>query len=252
MVGEEKISFANSRGQTLVGVLQQGDPRKASGGVILCHGMESDKESEKLVFLSRELVRTGIATLRFDFSYSGESSGRFEEITYSGGVEDLTAAYRFLLSRQAGKIAVWGSSMGGTVALLFAAQEATVAALVTVAAPIHPKKIAQKLLTPEQVRRWRKQGYTFYQGQRINVSLLDDLERIDILKSAAAITCPVLIIHGDRDETVPVEEAYELFHQLSEFKKLSILEGADHRLSDPALMNHAVVESIEWISQNLG
>jgi pimeloyl-ACP methyl ester carboxylesterase len=251
MVGEDKVSFANSRGQTLVGVLHYAEPQKASGGAILCHGMESDKESEKLVFLSRELARTGIPTLRFDFAYAGESSGSFEEITYSGGVEDLKAAYCFLLGRQARKIAILGSSMGGTVALLFAAQEPTVAALVTVAAPIHPKKITEKLLTPEQMCQWREQGYTYYHGQRINVSLLDDLERIDILKSASRIACPVLIIHGERDETVPVEEAYELHDQLSDSKKLAILKGADHRLSDPSLMKHVVVESMNWISQNV-
>ena len=122
---EEKISFTNSRGDTLSGVLHHAEKHPARGAVILCHGMESDKNSEKLVFLSRELARRGVLALRFDFSYVGESSGKFEDITYSGEVEDLKAAYALLRSRHAGKTAILGSSMGGTVALMFAAREPT-------------------------------------------------------------------------------------------------------------------------------
>jgi alpha/beta superfamily hydrolase len=172
---EEKVSFANPGGQKLDGVLhhpQAGIPR---GGVILCHGMESNKDSDKLVLFSRELARLNLLALRFDFACA--DPGKFEEITYSGEVEDLVAALAFMRDRHAGKIALLGSSMGGTVALLFAAQHADVATVVTIAAPVHPERFTSRLLTPAQVQQWRKTGYTFYHGRRINVSLLHDLER---------------------------------------------------------------------------
>ena len=51
--------------------------------------MESNKESDKLVRLGRSLSESGMLALRFDFFCAGESSGRFEEITYSDEVEDL-------------------------------------------------------------------------------------------------------------------------------------------------------------------
>jgi alpha/beta superfamily hydrolase len=41
--------------------------------------MESNKDSEKLIFLGQQLAQRGILTLRFDFSYVGESSGKFKE-----------------------------------------------------------------------------------------------------------------------------------------------------------------------------
>lgn len=248
---EGVVSFPNGRGDILKGVLHHPHGTRACAAAILCHGMESSKESEKIVSLSRSLAQRGILTLRFDFSYTGESSGKFEDITYSGEVEDLRAAFNFTLRHGVSKVAVLGSSMGGTVGLLFAAQDTKVAALVTVSAPVHPEKITETLLTAEQVEQWRQLGYILYHGQRINLSLLQDLENIHVPSAAQKISCPVLIIHGDADETVPVEEAYELYGCLPAVKKLSILKGADHRLSDPVQMNRAIQESIDWFAYHL-
>ncbi len=248
---QEKVSFSNARGNKLSGVLHHPGQEAGSGAVILCHGMDSTKESKKLVFLGEALALRGFTALRFDFAYVGESDGKFEDITYTGEVEDLKAAYALIQNRGAGKIAIIGSSMGGSVALLFAALEPKVAVLVTVAAPIHPEQFPRRILTPEQMQEWRESGFTIYNGQRLNVSLLDDLEKLNIPESARKIICPVLILHGDRDNIVPVREAHELHGYLPNPKKLTILKGVDHRLSDPALMTQAVSEAIEWICQHM-
>ncbi|HEY3168625.1 MAG TPA: alpha/beta fold hydrolase, partial [Candidatus Binatia bacterium] len=145
MAFEHPTTFINSRGQKLAGVLNH-PPAQPTAGVILCHGMESNKESEKIVTLSRRLSKQEVLALRFDFAGSGESEGKFEDLTYSGEVEDLRAAYNLVLQYGPKKIGIFGSSMGGTVALLFAAQEQNVAALVTLAAPVHPEKISERFL----------------------------------------------------------------------------------------------------------
>jgi putative redox protein len=224
---------------------------RAGGAVILCHGMESDKNSEKLIFLARRLAERGILALRFDFAYVGESSGRFEDITYSGEVEDLEAAYGLVQERRAGKTAVLGSSMGGTVALLFAAIEHQVAALVTLAAPVHPENFPRRVLTGSQLQNWRKCGFTFFNGRRLNVSLLEDLERINVPESARKINCPVLVLHGNADEVVPVGEAHELHGCLGGMKRLTIFDGGDHRLSNPVLMERAVEEALDWLTTHV-
>jgi uncharacterized protein len=213
--------------------------------------MESNKESEKLMRLGQTLAERGMLALRFDFSYVGESSGKFEEITYSGEVEDLAAAFSLIVRQKPGKIGILGSSMGGTVALLFAAKQQTVASLVTIAAPLHPEQFPKRILTPGQFQQWRDQGFTIHNGQRLNVSLLHDLEKINVVEAAKKIVCPVLILHGNADAVVPVEEAYELYGCLPDSKKLLILNGADHRLSDPALMTRAIGESVDWLCQHL-
>lgn len=248
---EERVSFSNDRGQTLKGVLHHPAGSQRHAAAILCHGMESNKESEKLVALGRRLAEKGILALRFDFSYAGESSGKFEDITYSGEVEDLRAAFNFILGFRAEKVGLFGSSMGGTVALLFAAQEKRLAAIVTVAAPLHPEKFTEKLLTQQEVEQWRASGFITYHGQRIKLSFLDDFQTVDVPQAAKRIACPVLILHGDRDNTVPVEEARELYALLSGPKEITILKGADHRLSDPSQLRRALDESVNWLTHHL-
>lgn len=249
---EEKISFTSSSGKTLAGVLHHPAEVPKRGVVILCHGMDSNKNSDKLVYLGRVLAKCGILTLRFDFACVGESTGKFEDITYSGEVEDLRAACSFMRNRDAGKIALIGSSMGGTVALLFAAEDPDIAAIVTIAAPAHPEAFPRRILSPEQLKQWRDRGFTFYNGRRLNLTLLEDLDTIDVLQSARQIACPVLIIHGESDEVVPVEEAHELNACLSGKKKLLVLKGTDHRLSDPLMMQQALTAAVDWLTEHVG
>lgn len=248
---QERIVFTNSRGDRLSGVFDHPESPKSRGAVILCHGMESNKNSEKLAWLGAALARRGILVLRFDFSYAGESSGKFEDITYSGEVDDLRAAYALLQSQDPAKIAILGSSMGGSVALLFAAEEPEIAALVTVAAPIHPEQFPARTLTARQMEQWRDRGFTLYHGQKLNVSLLHDLEKIRILEAAPRITCPVLIIHGSADEVVPVKEAHELDGCLRTEKQMLILQGGDHRLSDATIMQRAMTAALDWVTKHV-
>lgn len=251
MNDEEEVFFPNGRGRTLKGVFHHPASGKSLSAAILCHGMESNKESDKIVALSRALAEKGILALRFDFSYARESSGKFEDITYSGEVEDLRAAYDFVLRLPVEKIGILGSSMGGTVALLFAAQEKRIAALAAIAAPLHPDRITETLLSKEEVERWRREGFLFYHGRRINISLLKDLENIDVPKAVKQISCPVLIVHGDQDETVAVAEAQELYAHIEAPKRLAILRGADHRLTRPAHLQRALDESRDWLVHHL-
>jgi len=80
MTSPQTIPFVNCRGETLVGVLYFA-AAASNAAALLCHGMESDKSSAKLIFRAERLAVRGIHALRFDFSYVGESSDRFENLT---------------------------------------------------------------------------------------------------------------------------------------------------------------------------
>ena len=244
---EQPICFYNRRGDRLAGILHL-PVDVGSQAVVLCHGMDSHKESEKLVKLGRQLAQRGIAALRFDFSYVGESSGKYEELTCRGEVEDLAAAYDLLKLRGFERIALFGSSLGGTVALLFAGREPALKAVATLAAPLHPERLPQRLLPGQEIAAWRQRGYGIYNGRRLNTTLFDDFETLDMPKQVEAINCPVLILHGDQDEIVPVEEAQELHDRLPGPKRITILAGADHRLSNPLDMDRAINEALEWLA----
>ena len=102
-----------------------------------------------------------------------------------------------------------------------------------------------------ELRQWRDRGFILFNGNRLNISLLEDLESLDIAACARKVLCPVLVLHGDADSIVPVAEAYELHNCLRNSKRLTILPGADHRFSKPEAMRGAIDEAIDWLTQHV-
>ena len=120
--------------------------------VITCHGLYSSKDSRKYVDIARRFCREGIAVLRFDFRGCGESGGRFEETSLVGRIEDLDDALNSVKEKGYESVGVTGSSLGGTVAVLTAAKDKRVKALVTWATPCH----LNELLRGEAVEGLKK------------------------------------------------------------------------------------------------
>jgi putative redox protein len=250
----EAVTMTSRRGIRLAGVLHVPETSRdftALPAIILCHGMESTKEGTKHQALAARLTALGYVCLRFDFSYVGESGGRFEDLTISGEVEDLGGAVDFLASRGTTRFGVIGSSLGGTVAVLFAGDEPRVRALVTIAAVALPLGIVRRM-DPAAVAAWRQTGVRVAEGGgTLRRDFLDDLERVDVLGAARRLTAATLVTHGDDDQVVPVADAHALFAALPEPKALAITPRCDHRYSDPAHLEELLDRSVEWMATHL-
>ncbi|MBL7205983.1 MAG: prolyl oligopeptidase family serine peptidase [Candidatus Aenigmarchaeota archaeon] len=61
------------------------------------------------------------------------------------------------------------------------------------------------------------------------------------------IKCPVLIIHGDQDESVPLDQSKSAMKYLSNNSKLEIVEDGDHRLNEK--INIIVPLSVNWFKK---
>jgi uncharacterized protein len=249
----ERVTLMSRRGVRLAGLLQTpsgaGDLAHAPV-VVLCHGMESTKEGTKHQALASRLDALGYASLRFDFSYVGESEGQFEDLTIGGEVDDLAGACAFLRARGASALAIVGSSLGGTVALLYAASDPQVRALVTIAAVSRPLGIVERL-GPEVVATWRRTGYREEATGRLKREFLDDLARHDVLAAARVLHAATLVTHGETDDVVPVADAYALHAALPAPKSLAIRPGCDHRYSDPVHLAALLDDTIAWITMHL-
>lgn len=244
------MSFASRRGNRLVGVVHPADRAAPAPGVILCHGMESTKEGTKHRRLAAWLAERGVAVLRFDFSYVGESEGDFEDLTFSGEVDDLAGAWSFFRPRTSGTVAIVGSSMGGAVALLFAAQEPAVHAIATIAAVGRPARALEEL-RPTELDRWRSDGVFSLGGMRLKSMFLEDLERLDVLAACRKVACPVLVTHGGADRVVPISDGEEIAAALGARARLAIYPGADHRFSRPADLDALLADLGAWLVEQL-
>ena len=248
---EERVHFPSRRGNRLVGIVH---PASGAGSerpaVILCHGMESTKEGTKHKLLGERLSQRGFDVLRFDFSYVGESEGEFEDLSFRGEVEDLAGAWKFMRERGADPVGILGSSMGGTVALLFAASEPAVAALATIAAVADLRRSLAEL-RPAEIERWRRDGVFSLAGMRLKKAFLEDVETLDVLAACREIRCPTFVAHGDADRVVPVADGEAIAAALGGEHRLKIYPGADHRFSKPSDLEAMLDDTSAWLATHL-
>jgi len=235
--------------------LPDGEPTTA---VLLCHGFKGYKDYGFFPRLASSLAEAGCIAHRFNFSHSGmtnntdtfERPDLFEADTWGKQLDDLftvakAAAAGELPGHDAGLQQVWfGHSRGGVTAIL-AAHRASVegrtprpAALVTASAPDYACNMDEpsRAALREEGSMESPSGRT---GQRLRVgrAWLDEIEadpdRFDPTKCLPQVTCPLLIIHGDHDPTVPVRAAHNLAAVAKGETQLHIIEQTQHTFDCP-------------------
>jgi dipeptidyl aminopeptidase/acylaminoacyl peptidase len=179
-----------------------------------------------------------MAMLRFDFRGMGESEGRAEDDTVSRRIVDLGSALSFIRSRLGPKVrlGLLGSSLGGYVTLIRASMDKEIRAGVVWATPFH----LDDLKSNEGTEGYPLPGEGFF----------EDLPKHRLLPLLSKIS-NCMVIHGEKDELVPVDQAWEIFHGLSEPKEIHTIEGADHRLTEPKHRQRAIDLSVEWFKKYL-
>lgn len=232
----EKAIF-KSEGQRLAGVLHLPE-KKNPPCVIASHGLLSSKDSEKYIGLGNRLSHEGIAMLRFDFRGIGESEGRMEDDTISRRIVDLGSAIDFIRTRQdlGTQIGLLGSSLGGYVSLIRAFMDKEVRTVVIWATPFHLDDLKSNKGT---------EGHPVPEE-----AFFKDLPKHRFLPLLSKVSS-CMVIHGEKDELVPVDQAREIFQGLGEPKEIHIIEGADHRLTHPAHRALAMELSAEWFKKAL-
>jgi esterase/lipase len=227
-----KENFVRFGEYRLAGVLHSPN-EKTAACVITCHGLYSGKDSEKYVSIGHRFCGESLAVLRFDFRGCGESGGLFEETSLTGRIEDLKSALDFVEEQGYESIGVMGSSLGGTVAVLTAEKDRRVKALVTWATPCRLNELFREGLL---------EGFE---------KLKQDVSKYDVIKAVKDVHCPILIVHGSLDQHVPPSHAKVLYENANQPKDVNIIEGADHRLTDPVHREKAVELTLNWFKRYL-
>jgi len=232
----EKVSF-KSEGYRISGVLhlpEQKNPRC----VIASHGLLSGKNSEKYIALGEQISREGMAMLRFDFRGIGESEGREEDNTISKKIADLSSAIDFIRTYPilGNRIGLIGSSLGGLLSLIKASGDKQIKAVVIWATPLHLDDLGSK----KQEEDYPLPPEAFF----------EDLPKHRLLPLLHKVS-NCLVIHGEEDELVPLDQALGIFYNLSVPKEIHVIGGADHRLTDPAHRQRAIELSVDWFKKYL-
>ena len=187
--------------------------------LVFLPGYASDMEGAKALALDSFAEQRGVAMLRLDYSGTGSSGGRFEDGTLGLWLEEALAALDQLTD---GPLIVVGSSMGGWIALHLALlRPGRVRALVGIAA------------APDFTDWGFADGETA-ERQGLARGFWESGQQLLLLGKPLAIDCPVRLIHGERDEDVPLDVAFRTLRALrSADVQLTIIKGGGHRLSEP-------------------
>jgi len=220
--------------------------------VIYLPGWESTKEQG--IEFGLEVARRGVGVLLCDGPGIGEAvlfRGLINRHDYEVPV---SAAFDYLAARpevDAERIAVVGSSMGGYRAARAAAFEPRLAAAVAWGAIWDFGAIWRRNL--------EKPGSTLptTMAHALHVMGGDSLDHVTELMApwtldghAERIACPLLVVHGERDVQIPLDDAVCLYQQASsnakELKVFTVEEGgAAHCQNDNRILAHEYIG--DWL-----
>ena len=248
------------KGQQIVGMLHLPDGRGRVPGVLLLHGFTGHKAEIHRMFvkLSRKLAAHGIASLRFDFRGSGDSAGEFEEMTIRSQVADATEALKFLTRQKrvnAKCLAIVGLSMGGAIASHVVGREkGRIKSLVLLAPVAEGAGILDELATPEAVASLAQTGITDHGGNLVGVEFIRQFAEMKPLREVAKAACPVLLMHGEKDDVVPSyhSDLYErVLHSHKRMVKKVIVPQADHTFNKHLWEERVLTETVDWLGETL-
>jgi uncharacterized protein len=213
-----QFTIPSNEGLPIRGNLESGDRPRALA--VLVHGFKGFKDWAFFPWLATRLSQHRMAVCRFNMSRSGigedpETFDRldlFRDDTYSIELADLRTVVRHA-QQEFPRLPTFlvGHSRGGGIALLGAADLENVRGVVAWS----PISRADRWDEATKMK-WREDGSLDIVNQRtrqvmqMSPAVLDDYEanqeRLDILAAVSSLSVPVLVVHGARDESVPVEE----------------------------------------------
>ena len=218
----ESVEFVTEDGVTIRGWWF---PRQESNQVVVgCTGHKGVKSD--LLGIGSGLWRAGNNVLLFDFRGCGESDAASPSLAHNE-LPDARAAVLYAQRRLPGaRLGLIGYSMGAAVAILVAATDSSIRAVVADSSFLGMREVVGHAFTrfrlpplpmlglTDTVNRWRY-GYRF-----AAVRPLDVVRRVS--------PRPILLIHGEDDRIVPVEHARHLYDVAGESKELWITAGTPH------------------------
>jgi hypothetical protein len=158
------------------------------------------------------LREVGFSVLAYDYRGYGSSRGRpSERALYA----DIDAAYLYLtdsLKVPPERIIAFGQSLGGAVAVDLASR----------------KKLGGLIVESSFVSAFRVMT---------KIPLLP-FDKFNSIRKIGRVRCPVLVIHGDRDSTIPLWHGKSLYDAANDPKQLVVIPEGDHNYIPPGAAEH--------------
>ena len=236
-------------GLELRGELHVPSRDRSHPALCICHGIPAtppDPADKGYALLAEQFCHAGFATLTFNFRGTGRSQGTLDIL---GWTHDLQAALDLLYGlKEVDRkyVCLLGFSGGAVVSVYAAAHDPRVSLVATCACPADFHSLHHKETPVETIQRFRQIGAirdkdfppSIKEWQR-GFETITPINWIDRISPR-----PLLLVHGDADELIPLEHARRLYQKAKEPKELKIIPGAQHRMRlDKAAMDFV----LDWL-----
>lgn len=196
--------------------------------------------------LAERFRAIGFVTMIFNFRGTGLSQGNLDML---GWTHDLKAAVDFLCNQDevdSSRLCLLGSSGGAAISVYVAAHDPRVSSVVTFACPADFAFLPTKENAKSLLDRFRSIGV--FRDTDFPPSVEEWLEGFSTVSPIRWVDKisprPLLLIHGDKDDVVPIDHAFRLYEKAREPKEIITISGAGHRLR---LEEKAITTAIDWL-----
>lgn len=218
--------------------------------VIFCHGYKGFKDWGAWDVMGKAIAEAGYCFVKFNFSHNGGTVEQpidfpdleaFGNNNYTKELDDLGDVIDWIETNfkdnfaiDTSKIYLIGHSRGGGISILKTAEDSRITKLITLASVCDFEK---RTATISDLEQWKNDGVKYVTNGRTKqqmphyfqfyTNFIQNKERLNIEAACKNITVPQLIIHGDADTSVYIQEAENL-HAWNPSSQLSIIKDADH------------------------
>ena len=264
----EKEIVLNTATGNIYGTLLQTDnnAKKEIIALLICGSGPTDRDgnnpqlkNNSIKYLAEALSNAGIPSVRYDkrgIAASAKSTPSEADLRFSTYVDDAKA-WIALLTKEYKKVIVIGHSEGSTIGIEASVNNPKVAGLISVAGPGKPSDEILKQQMKNQPQAVKDMVFPIIDDLKMGKTvdnvpvMLEALFRksvqpyliswfkIDPAKSIVQIKVPILIIQGDKDIQVPVEEA-ELLQQAQPKAQKVVIPSMNHVFKECLTMDQMI------------
>ena len=218
--------------------------------VIFCHGYKGFKDWGAWDLMAKRFSEAGFCFIKFNFSHNGGTVKQpidfpdleaFGNNNYTKELDDLETVIDWVFNHSDIKkeadlnnISLIGHSRAGGIVTIKAEEDNRIKKVISLAGVCN---FGKRTATSGDLEQWKKDGVKYVLNGRTKqqmphcfqfyTNFIENEERLTIKRAVSNLDIPYLIIHGDDDTSVFIDEAKQL-HKWNSNSKLSIIEGANH------------------------
>ncbi len=221
---KQKFKIKTNSGH-LVGILEKPPGDKLRGTVLIVHGRKSHKGREGYIDTARISRENDYQAVRVDLRGHGESSDspNWQKFGVVDGAEDIKAVVEWLKeNHKTGKeFILSASSFFAESCLIFTARHKGVDKLILISPGLGKNSSGTSNNYKRQDWWDQAQGTTQIPFEQYR-SLL------------GKVRVPVYLLHGDKDESVPINQSKELKRIIGDNAYLHVIKSGQHKYTQPA------------------